>query len=328
MSVYEAKPLDLSRLPTIDLEERPSIVSAPSFARPLVGSCAAFLDTLPDTLGAKELRALAAAIVAANRSKKKVIFGLGAHVIKTGLAPIVIQLIQDGRVDGIAMNGAGIVHDYEIGLLGATSEDVDSALPQGRFGVARQTAEALNAAAVQGAAEGIGMGEAVSRLAAGLTTPTAHLSLLAACYRARVPVTVHVALGTDILHMHPSADGAAIGATSLRDFRLLAALVAGLDGGGVYVNIGSAVILPEVFLKAVAVVRGLGMPLEGLTTANLDFIQHYRPLTNVVRRPTAGHGRGITLTGHHEILLPLLAASIRREEERLGPALASGETRG
>jgi hypothetical protein len=313
MSIYTIDPLDFSSIRTVSLAERPNKVRTGQFAKRVTAAQAALLDSLPDILAAADLRKLATAVVAANRSKRRVLFGLGAHVLKVGLSPILIQLVQDDFIDGIALNGAGIVHDFEIALVGSTSENVDEALPGGRFGVARETAESLNGAIAQAARDGIGIGEAVGKLAAELRTPTAHLSLLGACYRARTPVTVHVAIGTDILHIHPSAEGAAIGAASLRDFRLFAALVAGLDGGGVYLNLGSAVVLPEVFLKAIAAVRALGLPLEGFTTANLDFIQHYRPLTNVVRRPTAGHGTGLALAGHHELLVPLLAAALYRE---------------
>ena len=214
MSIYRIGPLDLSAIRTLALAERPSKVGAAQFAKPVAAAQASLLDSLPDTLAGADLRRLAAAIVSANGSGRKVLFGLGAHVLKVGLSPVLIQLVQDGFIDAIALNGAGIVHDYELALAGKTSEDVDEALPGGQFGVTRETAEALNAAIAGAAGEGIGIGEAVGRLAAGLRTPTAHLSLLGACYRARVPVTVHVALGTDVLHIHPSADGAAIGRAS------------------------------------------------------------------------------------------------------------------
>jgi hypothetical protein len=317
MSIYPIAPLDLSGIRTVSLASRPSKVRDADFARPVEASHAAILDSLPDILAARDLKRLAAGIHGANRSGRRVIFGLGAHVFKVGLTPILIQLVESGFVDAFALNGAGIVHDFEIAACGSTSEDVDAALPDGRFGVTRETGEALNGAIRDAAREDVGIGEAVGRLITTLETPTARYSLLGACYRRRIPVTVHVAIGTDVLHVHPAADGAAIGAASHRDFRLFAALVAGLHGGGVYLNIGSAVILPEVFLKAVSVVRNLGMPLEGFTTANLDFFQHYRPLTNVVRRPTTEGGRGYALTGHHELLFPLLAAAVVEEWEEL-----------
>lgn len=316
MSRYEIAPLDFSGLVTIPLARRPGKVSTRAFARRVSPSDADLLDRMPGVLAADDLRELTDAIVRAHRSRKRVLFGLGAHVLKVGLAPVLIQLIEEGLIDGIALNGAGIVHDYEIAACGSTSEDVDATLPDGRFGVARETGESLNRAAREAASEGIGLGEAVGRLIAEMKTPAVADSVLAACWRRRVPVTVHVAIGTDVPHIHPSADGAAIGAATFTDFRLFAALVSGLDGGGVYVNLGSAVLLPEVFLKAVAAVRNLGLPLGGFTTANLDFLQHYRPLTNVVRRPIAGDGKGISITGHHEILVPLLAAALLRARER------------
>lgn len=320
MSVYPVAPLDFAGITTVPIAMRRSKFSASAFASPVHAGQAALLDSLPDVLAGNTLRALVRAMTAANRSGKRVLLGLGAHVFKVGLSPILIQLVEGGYVDGIALNGAGIVHDYEIALCGATSEDVDEALPDGRFGVTRETAEALNGAILEGAREGIGIGEAVGRLMASLDTPTARYGLLGACYRRRVPVTVHVAIGADVLHLHPSADGAAIGAASYRDFRLFASLVAGMDAGGVYVNVGSAVILPEVFLKAVTVVRNLGRPLKEFTTANFDFLQHYRPLTNVVRRPVAGTGTGYSFTGHHEILIPLLAAALLRAREETADA--------
>lgn len=319
MSVYRVTPLDLSGLATVPLASRESKVSADAFAGRVSAEHASLLDAMPRMQASADFRRLAAAIGGANRSGRKVLFGLGAHVFKVGLSPIVIQLVEEGYIDGIALNGAGIVHDYEIAVCGATSEDVDASLPGGRFGVTRETGESLNRAITEGAREGIGIGEAVGRLIAGLDTATAHYGVLGACYRRRVPVTVHVAIGTDVLHVHPTADGGSIGRGSHHDFRLFAALVAGLDRGGVYVNVGSAVILPEVFLKAVTVVRNLGMPLGGFTTANFDFLQHYRPLTNVVRRPVAGSGTGFSFTGHHEILVPLLAAALLRERQEAAP---------
>jgi len=318
MSRYEVAPLDFGNLVTVPLASRPGKVSTQSFARPVCAGDAALLDRMPDVLGASDLRALVTAITEANRSRRRVLFGIGAHVLKVGLSPLLIQLVEGRFIDGIAFNGAGIIHDFEIAACGSTSEDVDASLPGGRFGVARETGESLNRAAREAAAEGIGLGEAVGRLIAGIDGPTTAHSLLAACWRHKVPATVHVAIGTDVSHIHPSADGSAIGAASFTDFRLFAALVSGLDKGGVYVNLGSAVLLPEVFLKAVAAVRNLGMPLGGFTTANLDFVQHYRPLTNVVRRPVAGDGRGLSLTGHHEILVPLLAAALLRARESDG----------
>ena len=252
---------------------------------------------------------MASAVRSARERGLPVIVGLGGHVIKTGLAPVLVDLMKRGLVTSFALNGSCLVHDLEVALVGGTSEDVDASLGSGQFGAADETGRLLNEAATAGAIDGVGMGEAVGRLVYELKPAFARYSLLHSAFEARVPVTAHIAIGSDISHIHPSADGAAIGATTHRDFRLLCALVAGLDGGGVYLNLGSAVVLPETFLKAVTVVRNR-QQLEGFVTANFDFIQHYRPLTNVVRRPTAGSGRGYAITGHHELLIPLLAAAI------------------
>jgi hypothetical protein len=221
-----------------------------------------------------------------------------------------IDLLARGFVTAFVMNGSAMIHDFEIALAGATSEDVDASLGSGGFGMAEETGRIINNAVIIGAAEKLGMGQAVGRELHILQPPHANESLLYAAYDRRVPVTVHVAIGTDIVHIHPNADGAAIGQTTHDDFRLLCSLVRELDGGGVYLNLGSAVVLPEVFLKCVTVVRNLGYRLQDFTTANFDFIQQYRPLTNVVRRPVAGSGRGFSFTGHHELMIPLLAASI------------------
>lgn len=312
MSRYDEKPIDLSKLETYPLASRPSKVSTDAFAKPVAAgaSVADFLDSLPRILAADSLRAVAAAIVEARRRERPVIAGIGGHVIKTGLAPILVDLMRRGIVTGLAMNGSCIVHDFEIAVNGGTSEDVDTTLGSGAFGAAEETGRVLNEAAVEGARDGIGLGEAVGRAIHRAGAPHAGLSVLAAAYDMRLPATVHVAVGNDITHIHPGADGAAIGACSHTDFRLLCSLVRGLHGGGVYLNLGSAVVLPEAFLKAVTVVRNLGHPLEDFVTANFDFVQHYRPLTNVVRRPTAGVGRGFAITGHHEIMIPLLAAAV------------------
>ncbi|MEO6393869.1 MAG: hypothetical protein ABIP75_18595, partial [Pyrinomonadaceae bacterium] len=291
----------------------PSKVMLEDFAKP-VGADATlsdFLDSLPNILAVQSMRELAAQIRRARDLGRPIIWGIGGHVIKTGVAPVIIDLMRRGFVTAITANGSVLVHDAEIALTGSTSEDVDASLGDGAFGAAQETGQLLNAAAKAGAADAIGLGEALGRSLLALDPPHADYSLLCAAYRARVPFTAHLSIGTDIPHFHPDADGAALGATTHTDFRLFGELVRRLDGGGVYLNIGSAVLLPEVFLKAVTLVRNLGHPLQDFTTANLDFIQHYRPLTNVVRRPTAdGAGRGYALTGHHEIMIPLLAASI------------------
>jgi hypothetical protein len=260
------------------------------------------------------LREVAAAWVTARRGGRQVLLGLGAHPIKVGLNPILIDLMRRNLITGLALNGAGIVHDAEIAMVGRTSEDVDQVLGCGRFGMARETAEFINAAIAWGAGQGLGLGEAVGRRLLESDFPFKDLSLLAVAADLSLPLTVHVAVGTDIIHLHPSVNPEALGATTHLDFRLFAALVSQLSEG-VYLNLGSAVIMPEVFLKAVTLARNLGHAVAPLTTVNLDFVQHYRPLTNVVRRPTAEAGRGYALTGHHELLLPLLAALVIEEME-------------
>ncbi len=302
---------DLSNVRTYPLASRASKVHVSQFARPHVkgDGVAAFLSHLPDLLGAADLRSVVAAILDARRSRRAIVWGLGAHVIKTGLSPIVVDLMERGFVSAIATNGAGMIHDFEVALSGGTSEDVESGLGPGTFGMARETGAELNRAITEGVANGQGIGQAVGAFLHRLAPPHAGASVLASATRLGIPVTVHVALGTDIIHMHPAASGAAIGEGSLRDFRYFVSSVASLEGG-VYLNCGSAVILPEVFLKAVALARNDGRSLEGLTTVDLDFLRHYRPKTNVVTRPTAGVGRGYSITGHHEILIPLLAAAL------------------
>ena len=307
MSAYKNKPLDFSKLKTVPLKGRAAKVSVKDFARPYRrGDVKVFVDSLPRILGAEQLRGLAAAIGEGKRRKRALVWGLGGHVIKVGLAPVLIDLMKRGFATAFALNGAAAIHDLEIALCGATSEEVENVLGDGRFGAAEETAATFHAAAKAAATERIGLGEALGRALKG--APQATASLLAAAYRAKVPVTVHVAVGTDTPHNDPRMDAAALGAASYHDFRLFAELIRGLEGGGVYLNVGSAVLLPEVFLKAVSVVRNLGYPLKSFSTANLDFMQHYRPTRNVVERPVAGGGRGFALTGHHEIMVPLLAA--------------------
>lgn len=305
------EPLSLAEVRTYSLKDRRSKVQLTDLARPwTVGdSLVQFFDHLPRLLAAQDLRELAAAWVQARRRGALVLVGCGAHVIKVGLSPILIDLLRRGLVSGLALNGAGIIHDAELAMVGQTSEAVEEVLGAGEFGMAQETAAFLNEACRWGAASGLGLGEAVGQrlLAAGF--PYNDYSLLAQAAALGVPVTVHVAIGTDIIHMHPSLDPAALGQTTHLDFRRFAALVSRL-AHGLYLNIGSAVLLPEVFLKAVSLARNLGHPVAPLTTANLDFLQHYRPLTNVVQRPTQGQGRGFRLTGHHEIMIPLLAALV------------------
>ena len=271
------------------------------------GSFAAFLDELPDLLGASELRAAIHAWARASERDKTVLFGLGAHVIKVGLAPVVVDLLERGAIDGLFLNGAGCVHDLELAMMGRTSEDVAEALDDGSFGMARETSRQLNDAIRRGADAGLGMGEAVGREILEGRYPHKDRSILATAARLSIPVTVHVAIGSDIHHMHESADGAALGQTSYRDFEALVGLVARLEGGVIF-NVGSAVILPEVFLKALSLARNLGHRVRRFTAVNLDFVRHYRPTVNVVERPTRLGGRGITIIGHHEITIPLLAA--------------------
>jgi deoxyhypusine synthase len=272
-------------------------------------SFASFLAGLPDLLGAADLGRAIDAAARARAGGKTLLWGFGAHVIKVGLAPLVVDLLDRGFVSGILLNGAGCVHDLELAMMGRTSEDVAEALDEGSFGMARETAEGLNRAIAAGAADELGMGAAIGREILEGAYPHKQRSILATAARLGVPVTVHVAIGTDIHHMHPDADGAALGATSFRDFETLTALVSTLEGGVLF-NVGSAVILPEVFLKALALARNLGRRVRRFTTVDLDFIRQYRPRVNVVERPTRLGGTGISLVGHHEILLPLLAAGL------------------
>jgi hypothetical protein len=317
MTVYkDLEPIDLTEIRTYELKERPSKVTVDSFAKPVAegDSLAAFLAKLPNILAVESLRELTRRIKNARDIGKPIIWGLGGHVIKTGLAPLIIDLTERGYVTSIAVNGSVLVHDTEIALVGSTSEDVDATLGSGDFGAARETGEILNKAACAGRDDGLGLGEAMCRELSSLNPSHSGKSILCAAYSRRIPVTAHLAIGADIGHFHASCDGAALGDTSHRDFRLMCSLVREMNGGGVYLNYGSAVILPEIFLKAVTVVRNLGRELSDITTANFDFIQGYRPATNVVKRPTAdGAGRGFAITGHHELTLPLLAAMLVTE---------------
>ncbi|MGI8639355.1 MAG: hypothetical protein ACR2MG_05310 [Pyrinomonadaceae bacterium] len=314
MSIYENfQPISFGEIKTYKLASRPSKVTVRDFAEPIKAddSLKTFLDKLPDILAVQSLREIAGQIRRAKELNKPIVFGIGGHIVKTGLAPIIIDLMKRGFVSAIAANGSVLVHDTEIALVGFTSEDVDATLSKGDFGAARETGEILNSAAKRGQQDKIGLGEAMGREVSAINPPNAEVSLLCQTYRNKIPFTAHLAIGADIGHFHASCDGASLGATSYADFKLFCSIVKELNGGGVYLNLGSAVVLPEIFLKAVTVVRNLGFPLEDFTTANFDFIQHYRPITNVVRRPTAnGAGRGFSITGHHEIMIPLLAAHI------------------
>jgi hypothetical protein len=313
-SRYDLAPLDFTPLHTFPLSRLPGKVNVRQFGRAWSGSGAVtrFLDTLPGILAGEDLRSVIAAVAAARKRRRAILWGIGGHVIKVGLAPVLADLLRRGYVSGLAMNGAALVHDLEIALAGKTSEHVEARLGPGQFGMAEETGRKYNEIAREAVREGIGMGEAAGKLLSGpWKARFAADSVLVAAYRAGVPVTVHVALGTDTPHMHPSADGAALGQASLTDFRLFCALVRGMHPGGVYLNWGSAVVLPEVFLKAVSAVRNLGTPLRPITTANFDFLQAYRGRENVVHRPTlAGNSRGYAITGHHEILMPLVAAAL------------------
>ena len=309
MSKY--KEFKLDQIKDYPLKSRPSKVDAEDLAQPLAkDSLSAFTRSLPRILAADQLRLLVDRIREARERKRAIVWGFGGHVVKVGLSPILIDLMERGFVTSLATNGSGMIHDFEMTLIGHTSEDVDEQLRTGAFGMARETGEYLNQAIVDGAAEGQGIGESVGRFLDQGDVPNPELSLLLQSYRKEIPLSVFIAMGTDIIHNHPQASGEAMGKGSQIDFRIFTQQVSLLDDGGVYLNLGSAVILPEVFLKAASLVRNSGSSLENFTTANLDFIQHYRPTRNVVQRPVAKTGAGIALTGHHEIMVPLLAAML------------------
>jgi hypothetical protein len=308
------KSLNLEKIKTVSLQERTSKVNVKDFGKPYEkgGSFKEFLDILPTTLAAKDLKEIAHRVVNAYQKRRTIIFGMGAHVIKVGLNPLIIDLMQRGIISCIAMNGAGAIHDVEIALSGKTSEDVLSNLQRGEFGMATEAANVINQAVQTGADTNQGMGEAIGRKLLQLSAPYAEMSLLAMASKNRTPLTVHVSIGTDTIHMHPNFDGAATGKLSQIDFIKFSSLVSQLEGG-VFFNIGSAVILPEVFLKALSLATNLGFKTKNLTTVNMDFIRHYRPSVNVVQRPTVSDGKGYQLIGHHEIMLPLLSAAILEE---------------
>jgi hypothetical protein len=310
MSIYDIEPLDLSGLATVSLAERGGKVRQSDFARVYERGCgiAGWIDCLPRILAGESFRAVVEAILTARASDKPVLWGMGGHVIKCGLAPVLIDLMQRGLATGFAMNGSASIHDFEIALAGHTSEDVEAVLPDGRFGAAEETGREWNRALESDTGAGESLGRALNCLAPAAHAPA---SLLLQAWRARVPVTVHIAIGTDTPHTHPAVQPGKLGAATHRDFRLFCSLVSQLNGGGVYINAGSAVVMPEVFLKAISCIRNLGHELRDFTTVNLDFLQHYRPRVNVVERPHAqAGGRGYALTGHHEIMIPLLAAAL------------------
>jgi len=304
-------PIDLSRLTTYPLRGRISKVSCVDFAKAWKKGARFkdFLSGLPNILAGRDIQKVISKIVTAYENKRRVILGIGAHVIKVGLNPIVVDLMERGIISAVAMNGAGIIHDLELAITGRTSEDVATSLKDGTFGMARETGAFLGDAIRKAGDMSIGLGEAVGQCIADENFPYRDQSILATGYRMGTPVTVHIAIGTDIIHLHPDFNPSAAGSASHRDFRIFASIIADLEGG-VYLNVGSAVILPEVFLKAVTLVRNLGYRLENFTTVNMDFIRQYRPTVNVVDRPTAGGGEGFNLIGHHEIMLPIIAAGI------------------
>lgn len=307
------EPIDLSKVTTYPLGERKNLVSVKhdfSGSSEAGMSVSRLLEVLPDQLGARALRQVIDSVVSAREKGKPVIMAMGGQVIKCGLQPVLQSLVEVDVITAFVLNGSGAVHDYEISLIGETSEDVAATLHSGQFGMAEETGRDMNHALKQGVAEGIGFGEAVGSYIINNNNPYREYSLLALCASRDIPATVHVAVGTDIVHQHPDADGAVIGAATFTDFRILVSIVSKLGDGGVFLNFGSAVILPEVFLKALSIAQNMGHCLNSFTTANFDMIQHYRPLQNVVKRPTSGAGQGYAITGHHEIMLPLLAAGI------------------
>ena len=312
--MVKIEPLDLNGLKTYSLYDRFSKVTVEHFGRPVKenSSLRSFMASLPDQLLGHDFPELVHRLAKSHRSGRQIIMGMGAHVIKVGLNPVIIDLMKRQIITGLAMNGACIIHDAEIAMAGSTSEEVGDVLGDGAFGAAKETGEVLNGAITLGANEKIGIGQAVGEYLLTRNFQYNDKSLLATAARLEIPVTVHVAMGTDIIHIHPSASGADIGQTSHHDFRLFCSEVAGLQGGA-YLNVGSAVLLPEVFLKALTLVRNLGHRVDNFTTANFDFMKQYRTFTNVVNRPTATGGRGFNIIGHHELMIPLLAASLLDE---------------
>jgi len=311
MSKY--REIDLSRVKTIPFAQRKNKLSIPDLAKVSEASLSEFVNSLPHILIGRDFRELVDAIVRARQSNQPVIVMMGAHVIKVGLAPVLIDLIERGIITALAMNGAGAVHDVELAYFGGTSEEVAEGLADGTFGMVRETGELLNTTLIEGRQKQLGFGEALGERIARENPPYKAWSLLGRGYELNTPVTVHVAIGTDIVHQHPSADGAVIGELSFRDFRIFTYEVSRLGQGGVVLNLGSAVILPEVFLKALTVVRNLGYPAHHFVTANFDMYRLYRPQVNVVERPVLTGGKGYHFSGHHEIMIPLLAAAVKEQ---------------
>lgn len=304
--------IDLSNLKTFPMTELERKVGLGALAQvtPAGSSLSQFVNNLPDVLAARDLRTFSQITAEAMLGSKAVIVMFGGHVVKTGLAPLLIDWIEKGRVTALATNGAGVIHDTEIALFGRTSEDVAAGLSDGSFGMSRDTADFINQAVSSPDHKNLGYAESVAKALTELNPPCASVSILCAAYKAGIPLTSHVAIGADIIHQHPSADGAAIGKSSMRDFRIFAAAVSRLDSSGVVMNLGSAVVLPEVFLKALTIARNLGYAAHGFTAANFDMITHYRPTVNVLNRPTLTGGRKFNFTGHHEIQIPLLHALV------------------
>jgi hypothetical protein len=311
------EPISLKEVTAYPLRKRKSKVHLGDFSKPWTQgeTFQHWLDNLPEILAAKDFRQITHAMAQAIEKGKLIILAMGAHPMKVGLNPIIIDLMERGLISAIALNGAGIVHDSELAMIGKTSEDVPEQLGEGKFGMSEETGRFVNRAIRDGVKGDCGLGQAVGAMLVKENFPYNKQSLLARAYELDMPVTVHVAIGTDVIHCHPDVDGAALGRTSHLDFRIFAGLVSRLDEG-VFINLGSAVILPEVFLKALSLVRNLGYPVKNLTTVNMDFIHHYRPMTNVVNRPTQEGGQGYALLGHHEIMFPLLAAALIEEVER------------
>jgi hypothetical protein len=317
MTKYKDKPISPKKIKTYSLHKRKSKVKIEDFAKPVEKNCdlKTFFNSLSNILASKDFKELIQKVIEAKKNQKALIWGLGAHVIKVGLTSILIDLMERGFITALALNGAGIIHDFEIAFTGKTSEDVELQLKNGSFGMARETGEFLNKAINQGVKEEIGIGEAVGKFLYSSDYPYVGKSLLATAYKLNIPVTVHVAIGTDVIHFHPEICGEALGKASLRDFFLFASLLKKIEGGGIFFNIGSAVILPEVFLKALTMIRNLGFKIENFYTAVFDFNFHYRPLQNVTIRPISGKGKGYYFIGHHEIMIPLLASALKTYSE-------------
>lgn len=309
-------PINLNKITTYSIRNRKNKIKIKDFAHIYTSNDTSFkyfIDSLPRILAGNDFRNIVNSIVKAYKKNKPVVFAIGGHVIKCGLSPIIIDLMKKGILTGIAMNGSGSIHDFEIAMIGETSEDVENSIMDGSFGMAEETGKLMNEAITEGMKQGIGMGEALGKKILEINAPYINYSILSTAIKLDTPVTIHVAIGTDIIHQHPKANGAAIGELSYIDFRIFTSIITNLGDGGVFVNVGSAVILPEVFLKALSIARNLGYPVFNFITANFDMIQHYRPIQNVVKRPTIKGGKGYNITGHHELMIPLLYRAILEE---------------